>query len=81
MTVNVVTWSASDYRSCITAVFLFKIVVFVFALNLASFQQLGEFLCSIPNQAALSAAQDTVHSICSLVFCISLRLLKGEEKA
>ena len=81
MTPNVVTWPASDYRSCIPAVFLLKTVVFLFALNLACSQQLAEFLCSIPNQAALSAAQDTVHSICSLVFCISLRLLKGEEKA
>lgn len=78
---SVVTWPPSDYRSCITAVLLLKNVVFLFALNLASPQQLAEFLCSIPNQAALSAAQDTVHSICSLVFCISLRLLNGEEEA
>lgn len=60
--------------------FLLKTVVFFFALNLASSQQLAEFLCCIPNQAALGAAQDTVHSVCSLVFCISLRL-KGEENA
>lgn len=50
-------------------------------LSLASFQQLAELLCSIPNQAVPSAAWDTVHSICSLVFCISLRLFKGEAKA
>ena len=80
-TANVVTRPASDYRSCITAAFLLKTVVFLFALNLASSQQLAEFLCSIPNWAARGAAQDTVYSICSLVFCIPLRLLKGEEKA
>lgn len=71
---NVLTWLASDYRSCITAVFLLK-TVFLFVLNLTSSQQLAELLCSIPSQAALSAAQNTVCSICCMVFCISLRLL------
>lgn len=75
-----VTWPASDYGSCITAMLLLKTVVFLFALNLASSPQLAEFLCCIPNQAAVGAAQDTVHSVCSLVFCISLRL-EGEENA
>lgn len=50
-------------------------------LSLASSQQLAELLCSIPNQAVMSAAWDTVHSTCSLVFCISLRLFKGKAKA